>query len=94
MSVISNTTVQLDLRAFVTFVRLRALAIQTPPDDARSLEKHKPSHPMPTLVWLTRREDEQTAGRVPYRLMVPVDDAGLLTPDDLRVLEKAGENHA
>ena len=29
-------------------------------------------HPMPTLDWLTRREDEQTAGRVPYRLLEPV----------------------
>ena len=27
---------------------------------------------MPTLDWLTRREDEQTAGRVPYRLLEPV----------------------
>jgi hypothetical protein len=49
---------------------------------------------MPTLDWLTRREDEQTAGKAPYRLLVPVDDAGLLTLDDLLVLEKAGESHA
>jgi uncharacterized protein (UPF0147 family) len=41
---------------------------------------------MPTLDWLTRREDEQTAGKAPYRLLVPVDDAGLLTLDDLLVL--------
>ena len=27
---------------------------------------------MPTLDWLTRREDEQTAGRVPYRLLEPI----------------------
>jgi adenine-specific DNA-methyltransferase len=27
---------------------------------------------MPTLDWLTRREDEQTAGRVTYRLLEPV----------------------
>ena len=27
---------------------------------------------MPTLNWLTRREDEQAAGRVPYRLLEPV----------------------
>ena len=27
---------------------------------------------MPTLDWLTRRDDEQTAGRVPYRLLEPV----------------------
>jgi adenine-specific DNA-methyltransferase len=27
---------------------------------------------MPTLDWLTRREDEQTAGKAPYRLLEPV----------------------
>jgi hypothetical protein len=27
---------------------------------------------MPTLHWLTRREDEQTAGKAPYRLLEPV----------------------
>ena len=27
---------------------------------------------MPTLNWLTRREDEQTAGKAPYRLLEPV----------------------
>jgi len=27
---------------------------------------------MPTLDWLTRRDDEQAAGRVPYRLLEPV----------------------
>jgi len=27
---------------------------------------------MPTLNWLTRGADEQTAGRVPYRLLEPV----------------------
>ena len=27
---------------------------------------------MPTLDWLTRRDDEQTAGRVPYRLLEPI----------------------
>ena len=29
---------------------------------------------MPTLDWLTRREDEQTAGKAPYRLLEPVPD--------------------
>ena len=29
---------------------------------------------MPTLDWLTRREDEQTAGKTPYRLLEPVPD--------------------
>ena len=27
---------------------------------------------MPTLNWLTRREDEQSAGKAPYRLLEPV----------------------
>ncbi len=27
---------------------------------------------MPTLDWLTRREDEQTAGKAPYRPLAPV----------------------
>ena len=29
---------------------------------------------MPTLDWLTRREDEQTAGKVPYRLLEPAPE--------------------
>jgi hypothetical protein len=29
---------------------------------------------MPTLDWLTRREDEQTAGKAPYRLLEPVPE--------------------
>jgi hypothetical protein len=46
-----------------------------------------PSYTMPTLDWLTRREDEQTAGRVPYRLLEPGTDPGLLTLENLmRVL--------
>ncbi len=27
---------------------------------------------MPTLDWLTRRADEQAAGKAPYRLLAPV----------------------
>ena len=29
---------------------------------------------MPTLDWLTRREDERTAGKAPDRLLEPVPD--------------------
>jgi adenine-specific DNA-methyltransferase len=40
---------------------------------------------MPTLDWLTRREDEQTAGKAPYRLLEPVAElsAGDATAENM-----------
>ena len=35
---------------------------------------------MPTLDWLTRRDDEQTAGRVPYRLLESVAELSFGDP--------------
>ena len=48
---------------------------------------------MPTLDWLTRREDEQTASKA--SVLEHDADAGLLTLENLsHVLARAGENHA